>query len=137
MAADALLTLQSLVTKTSTFSGTALDIPGGTPARGLVGRVIYKNALNVSGSNTAVFSIDISYDGGSSYSDLFKARSIALTSTAKQGEIYIPFSVRNPDPQNDSSTVKYRLTVTIAGAGSGSTIDYSGDTIAGAVGQPG
>lgn len=130
MAADALLILQSLVTKTSSFNGAALTLPNGTPKRGIFARVIYKNAQNTSGSNTATFSIDISYDGGSSYSDLFKAPAIALTSTAKSGEILIPFSVTDPDPQTDSSVIKYRLSVAIAGAGSGPTIDYQGDTVA-------
>lgn len=125
MATDALLQLQSSVTKTATFNGSALTLPGGTPRRGLKARVIYSAATNASGSNSVTFSLDVSYDGGSTWlSNLFQAPTINLSTTAQAAEIYIPFEI---SPTSVVNGTQVRLTATFAGAGSTPTITYSGD----------
>ena len=127
MARDANLVLQALVTKTATFNGAALTLPGGTPRRGLKARVIYKNATNASGSNSVTFSLDVSYDGGSTWiSNLFQAKAITLSTTAQQDELFIPFEI---SPTSVTNGTKIRLTATVAGAGSTPTIDYQGDIV--------
>lgn len=126
MPVDALITLQASVTKTATFNGSALTLPGGTPRRGLVARVIYSAATNASGSNSVTFSIDVSYDGGSTwYSDFNEASQVVnLSTTAKTGEFFIPFSI---SPTSVANGTQIRLTATVAGAGSTPTITYQGD----------
>ena len=124
MATDALIQLQASVTKTSSFNGAALTLAGGTPRRGLNARVIYSAATNASGSNSVVFSLDVSYDAGSTWLSDFLAPAIALSTTAKSGEIFIPFSI---SPTSVANGCQVRLTATVSGAGSTPSITYQGD----------
>jgi len=124
MPVDALIALQTSVTKTATFNGAALVLPGGTPRRGLNARVIYSAATNVSGSNSVVFSVDVSYDGGSTWLSDFLAPPVALSTTAQAAEVFIPFSI---SPTSVANGTQVRLTATFSGAGSTPTITYSGD----------
>lgn len=128
MATDALLALQASVTKVATFNGAALTLSGGTPRRGLNARVIYSAATNASGSNSVVFQIDVSYDGGSTWNGDFLAPAIALSTTAQASEIHIPFSI---SPTSVANGTQIRLTATFSGAGSTPTITYFGDIEAG------
>ncbi len=128
MPTDALLALQASVTKTATFNGAALILPTGTPRRGLKARVIYSAAANASGSNTVVFSIDVSYDGGSTWNSDFLAPPITLSTTAQSGEIAIPFEI---SPTSVINGTQIRLTATIAGSGTSPTITYQGDIMLG------
>ena len=121
---DALIALQASVTKTATFNGAALTLPGGTPRRGLNARVIYSAATNASGSNSVVFQIDVSYDAGSTWNGDFLAPAIALSTTTQTGEIHIPFSV---SPTSVANGIQVRLTATFSGAGSTPTITFQGD----------
>lgn len=125
---DALIALQAQVTKTATFNGAALFLPGGTPRRGLKARVLYSAASNASGSNTVVFSVDVSYDGGSTWNSDFLAPAITLSTTVQSGEIAIPFEV---SPTSVANGVNIRLTPTFAGAGTSPTITYAGDIMLG------
>ncbi len=125
MPTDALQQLQASVTKTATFNGAALTLPGGTPRRGLKARVIYSAATNASGSNSVTFSLDVSYDAGSTWlSNLFQAPAIALSTTAQSGELFIPFDI---SPTSVANGTQIRLSATFAGAGTGATITYQGD----------
>lgn len=124
MATDALIALQASVTKTATFNGAALTLSTGTPRRGLKARVIYSAATNASGSNGVVFSVDVSYDAGSTWNADFLAPAIALSTTAQSGEIFIPFEI---SPTSVANGNQIRLTATFSGAGSTPTITYFGD----------
>lgn len=127
MPVDANVSLQSLVTKTASFNGAALTLPGGTPRRGLKARFIYKNATNASGSNSVTFSIDVSYDGGSTWiTNLFQAQAINLSTTSQSGEVWIPFDI---SPTSVVNGTKIRASSTFAGAGSTPTIDYMSDLV--------
>jgi len=128
MAVDALLSLQSSVTKTATFNGAALVLAGGTPRRGLYARVIYSAAANASGSNNLVFSVDASYDGGTTWYSDFSAPAVALSTTTGAGEIAIPFDV---SPTSIANGVQVRLTATISGSGTSPTVTYKGDVMEG------
>ena len=120
MATDANLILQASVTKTATFSGAGLNLPAGTPNRGLFARVIYSAATNASGANTVAFTIDTSADNSAwnaaDFADVEK--NVALTTTAQSGEFYIPINTTLP---------WVRLTCTVTGAGTVPTITYQGD----------
>lgn len=130
MAQDANLTLQASVTKTATFNGSWVTLPGGTPTRGLYAHVFYSAATNASGSNSCTFSIDVSPDDGTTvYAAQFAAEDqvVALSTTAQAGEIVIPFNLQTPgiiEAVGGSPSV--RLTMTEAGGGSTPTITYSG-----------
>lgn len=130
MATDALIALQASVTKTGTFNGAALTLAAGTPRRGLKARVLYSAATNASGSNSVVFSIDVSYDGGSTWNSDFLAPAVALSTTAQAAEVFIPFEV---SPTSVANGIQIRLTATFSGAGSTPTITYQGDI---AMGRP-
>lgn len=124
MPTDALLQLQAPVTKTATFNGAALTLPGGTPRRGLKARVLYSAASNASGANSVTFSIDVSRDAGSTWNTEFQAPPIALSTTAQAGELWIPFDV---SPATVAAGVQIRLSANFAGAGTSPTITYQGD----------
>lgn len=124
MATDALIALQPSVTKTATFTGAALILPGGTPRRGLKARVLYSAASNASGSNTVVFSINVSHDGGSTFQPEFQSDPITLSTTVQSGEIFIPFEI---SPTSVANGTQIELVATFAGAGSTPTITYQGD----------
>lgn len=126
MPSDANLALQASVTKTATFNGAALILPGGTPRRGLKARVIYSAASNASGSNTVIFSVDASYDAGATWTSQFVATTITLSTTVQSGEIFIAFEV---SPTSVANGTQIRLTPTIAGAGASPTITYQGDVL--------
>lgn len=124
MPTDALIQLQASVTKTATFNGAALTLAGGTPRRGLKARVIYSAASNASGSNTVQFSLDVSYDAGSTWNSDFLPPIITLSTTVQSGEIFIPFDI---SPTSVANGTQIRLTATVAGAGSTPTITYGGE----------
>src|SRR5256885_16550201 len=128
MPTDALIALQASVTKTATFNGAALILPGGTPRRGMKARVIYSAATNVSGANAVAFSIDVCYDGVPTtwFSD-FLAPPINLSTTAQSGEIYIPFDISPTVVSGIIVAPQIRLTPTFSGAGSTPTITYQSD----------
>ena len=101
-------------------------MPMGTSRTGLFARVIYSAATNASGSNTISWTVDYSPDGGTTwYSGIATSETIALSTTAASGEVYIPFIT--PIDGAVKSTVQVRLSVVVAGAGSTPTVTYQGD----------
>jgi len=126
MATDALLALQASVTKTSTFSGSALTLAGGTPRRGLKARVIYSAGSSGTATSTAIFSVDVSHDGGSNFYTEAESDPITLpTSGSVSGEIFVPFEI---SPTSVANGTQIKLTCTIApGASATPTITYQGD----------
>lgn len=128
MAQDANLVLQASVTKTSTFNGSWLNLPQLTPVRGLWVHVFYSAASNASGSNSFTFSVDVSPDGGTTtYSAEFDAADqvVNLSTTAKAGEIVIPFNLLTSSGMITGSNPSIRLTATESGGGSTPTITYN------------
>lgn len=127
MPSDANIALQASVTKTATFSSTALVLPAGTPrGRAMDIRVIYSAATNASGSNSVLFSVDVSKDGGSTFNQEFLADPIALSTTAQAAEIFIPISIT---PASVVNGIQIKLSATFSGAGSTPTITYQGDIV--------
>lgn len=123
MATDALLALQASVTKTAAFTGAALTLAGGTPRRGLKARVIYSAASVSASTGTVVFGIDVSYDGGSTWFTDFQAPTIALSTTAASGEVFIPFEI---SPTSVANGTQIRLAVESI-TGTTATVTYFGD----------
>lgn len=129
MPSDTNVALQASVTKTATFNGAALILPGGTPRRGLVARVEYSAANQASGSGVWTFSIDVCYDGvPTTWNSDFLAPPITLTTTAQSGEIFIPFSI---SPTSVANGTQIRLTATLSGSPTTPTITYSGQIVPG------
>jgi len=130
MPSDANIVLAASATVTATTNGTAFILPGGTPRRGLVARVIYTNALNTSASDTIQFGIGVCYDGVPTTWNLdFLAPIITLTTTAQSGEIFIPFSI---SPTSVANGTQIRLTCTFSASSThGNTITYQGDITVG------
>lgn len=130
MPSDTNVALQASVTKTATFNGAALILPGGTPRRGLIARVEYSAANQASGSGVWAFSIDVCYDGVPTlwYSEFFAPNVITLTATAQSGELFIPFSI---SPTSVANGTQIRLTATLSGSPVTPTITYSGQIVPG------
>lgn len=100
---DALLQLQASVTKTSTFSGAALDLKTGTPRRGMKARLLI----------TAASGTSPTFDGTVEHSDSSGSGFTTLATFAQKtttGEDAISF---------ETSKRYVRFTATLA-AGSGS-----------------
>jgi hypothetical protein len=124
MAADGLLTLQTVTTVTATATGTAITVPFGIGPKPLFARVIYSAATNASGSNTVTFRVEMAADG-TNYTSLTTAPDITLTTSAQANEIFIPIDF----PLGAVVTAKVRLVAVIAGAGSTPTITYLADVV--------
>lgn len=129
MPSDANLILAASATVTATTNGSAIILPGGTPRRGLVARVLYSAATQASGSGVFTFSIDVCYDGvPTTWNIDFVAPPITLTTTAQSGEIFIPFSI---SPTSVANGTQIRLSATLSGSVVTPTITYSGQIVAG------
>ncbi len=131
MPTDALVALQASVTKTATFNGAALPLPGGTPDYGLVARIIYSAATQASGSGVWTFSIDVCYDGVPTTwrADFLADPPITLSTTAQQGEIFIPFRVKPTVVSGVITAPQVRLSATLSGSPVTPTITYQGDIV--------
>jgi hypothetical protein len=131
MPTDALISLQSSVTKTATFNGAALILPGGTPRRGMWARIIYSAAQQASGSGVWTFSIDVCYDGVPTTwrADFLADPPITLTTSAQAGEIYIPFNVQPTVVSGVITNPQIRLSATLSGSPTTPTITYQGDIV--------
>lgn len=128
MPSDALIQLQASVTKTSTFSGSALTLPGGTPRRGLVARVLYSAGSSGTATSTAIFSVDVSVNGGSNFYTEAECDPITLPTTGSvSGEIFIPFSL---SPTSVANGIQIKPTCTIApGSSATPSITYVVDLV--------
>ena len=131
MPTDALIALQASVTKTATFNGAALILPGGTPQSGLFCRVLYSAANQASGSGVWTFSVDACYDGVPTTwrSDFLADPPITLTTTAQAGEIYIPFMVKPTVVSGVITAPQIRLSAVLSGSPTTPTITYQGDIV--------
>ncbi len=131
MPTDALIALQASVTKTASFSGAALILPGGTPRRGMWARVIYSAATQASGSGVWTFSVDACYDGIPTLwrADFLGDPPITLTASAQAGELYIPFNVQPTVVSGVITAPQIRLSATLSGSPTTPTITYQGDIV--------
>lgn len=127
MAVDANLVLQASVTKVASFNSVGLNLPTGTPSRGLVARVTYSAASEASGSKTVTFSVEHGDTLGGTYYPLSSAADqvITLTTTDQAGEISIPFRTKRAFA---------RLAMTLSASSNSPTITYFADV---ALGLPG
>lgn len=125
MPTDALISLAASATVTATTNGTALTLAAGTPRRGLKARVIY-SAASATAADTITFSVDVSYDAGSTWNADFVAPAITLSSTAASGEIFIPFDI---SPTSVANGTQIRLTATFSSTAHTDTITYRGDVM--------
>lgn len=124
MAVDALNSMQALVTKTSAFNSTGLDLKTGSPKRSLYARIIYKNASTSAGAGSATFRVTESSDN-STFTGIHQTTesTITLGTTAVSGEIAIPFETNKRYVRLELSAI----------SGTGATIDYLADL---AIGRP-
>src|SRR6266702_6050007 len=126
MPTDALVALQPSVTKTATFNGAALILPGGTPRRGMWARVIYSAATQASGSGVWTFSVDVCLDGVPTTwrADFLGEPIITLTTTAQSGELFIPFNCQPVVISGVITAPQIRLSATLSGSPTTPTITY-------------
>lgn len=111
---------QDTVTKTADFVGAVLDL--GSPASietPMWVRVRYNAAANASGSNSIQFQLYES-DDNSTFTVRKQLDPIALSTTAKQGILYIPLL---------GASRYLKLGVDFTGAGSGATVTYDADIV--------
>ncbi len=124
MVRDANAIFQSSVTKSGTFQGVGLPIT--TPRRVMWAQVRYSGLFNTSGANAWQFSVDASYDTGSTYTTVSQYPAIACVNGApgaKSGEIFIPFEV-SASPATPYVVPLVRVSATLTGGGSGATVTY-------------
>lgn len=131
MPVDTLIQLQASVTKTATFNGAALILPGGTPRRGLWARIIYSAATQASGSGVWTFSVDVCYDGVPTTwrADFVADPPITLSTTAQASEIYIPFNVQPTIVSGVITAPQVRCSATLSGSPVTPTITYQCDIV--------
>src|SRR5438105_9974061 len=129
LASDANIVFAGLGTKGATYLSAALTI-GDTPRRGEYVRVINTAASTASGSAVLTHTIDVSYDGGSTFvASQFAVPPVTLTTTSSFFEVNIPIEVSRTDP---TKPVQIKLVGTISGAsGSGLTWTVRVDIVPG------
>jgi hypothetical protein len=123
MPRDGNLVLQTSVTKTTTFNGATLNLPGGTPRRGLKARVIYSAGTTTTSTIGVTFSVDVSTDGTTYATSEFSANDniVVLNTTGGiAGELFIPFETSQPN---------VRLTATFSAGANGPSLTYFGDVV--------
>lgn len=91
MAYDSLQVFQALVTKSTGFSGTAIDLITGTPRRGLKARIIVPTASQVAGNGVVTFTVDASADNTTFNTIATSDPPITNSATAVTGVIFVPF----------------------------------------------
>src|SRR5258708_24864618 len=124
MPSDALTQFSPSITKAATFRGAGIPLAAGTPRRGMVCRVIYSNATSTT-TNNLQFSVDVSYDGGSTWTQEFFSDVIPLTTVAKSGEIFIPYRVVANVMAVGAIAPQVALSINLSGAGTPS-VTYVG-----------
>lgn len=119
---DALTILQASTTKTATFNSAGVNLPGGTPTRGLFAQVLYSAANTSSGAGSLTFRITESADN-STFGGIFQTTesTVVLDTTAKSGEIFIPFNTSKPYVRLELSAI----------SGTGATVTYEGAVVLG------
>lgn len=123
MPSDALLTQTAPGTKTSTFSTAGVALGKSKILYDLYMRMVYSAAQNGSGANAWTFDVDLSLDGGSTWSEISGAPPINLTTSAQAGELFLELPLNMPAINATMSNApQVRLTGTLSGAGSGATI---------------
>lgn len=122
MPADTNVILQASVTRTSSLNSATVDLKTKTPPRGLVARIIYSAASQVSGSGVFTFTIEESANDSNWFTNATnKECIITLSGTAQAGEIFIPFVTDK----------RYcRLACTLSGSPNTPTITYQADIVA-------
>lgn len=126
MPSDALAVIQTNTSLSATASGSGFS--ANTPRWGTKVRVSVVSGSCASGSFTGQFSLDISYDGGSTWSaTLFQAPAITFTTTATSQEQFIPYEVSETTP---GTPAQVRLVYTKAsGSGSGHGGSYTSQIV--------
>lgn len=90
---DANTILQAATTFTATFTSAALNLPGGTPRRGLKARFLATTVGAATGTPTLAPKIQESADN-TTWNDL--AYPIGADTLTAAGEMFIPFDTNNP-----------------------------------------
>lgn len=122
MPADANLILQAVVTKIAAFNGAGLDLKVGTPARGLMVRVIFSAANTSAGAGTATLRVTSGIDNATFGRILGQPAetTLVLSTTAQAGTVFIP--ITTPD--------RYVRLELSAITGTNGTITYQADIVA-------
>ena len=116
---DANSILQSTVTKTATFSGAGLNIPGGTPRRGLKARFVLSSYASVGTAGT-VFTPSIEHsDDNITFTPLASGVPVIGATTANSAVIHVPFetdkpyvrAVMTPSPSSGTPSVTYKAEI--------------------------
>lgn len=119
---DANSILQSTVTKTATFSGAGLNIPGGTPRRGLKARFVLSSYASVGTAGT-VFTPSIEHsDDNITFTPLASGVPVIGATTANSAVIHVPFETDKPyvravmtlSPSSGTPSVTYKAEIGLA-----------------------
>lgn len=111
---DALSVLQALVTKSTSFTSTGLDLRAGTPRRGLKARMLVSAYSGVSAGHTFTPTIEGSSDN-TTFVTLATGPVLTTTTAAQKAENFIPF---------ETSYRYVRANVTLSGTTGTPSISY-------------
>jgi hypothetical protein len=124
MPSDALLSQTPLGVQTATWHSAGVTLGKARIATMLFLRVTYSGAANASGANSWTLTSEISLDGGGTWSTMSGVPPIALSTTAQASEVFLELDLNSPliNPFMSNAPI-VRATGTLAGAGSGATIN--------------
>lgn len=127
MTTDANGAVLASATQTATFHGAGFALGQATYNRNLFVRCLYNTASSDS-TNAVQLSVDVSFDGASTWLVLSQAEApIALTTTTSAGEIMIPFTINDNSLLQASHAPQIRVSGVISGAGSTPSLVIRGD----------
>ena len=110
----------------SETSNTYIVLPGGVKGDLLKVRIQYVNAKQASGSGVWTFTVQASYNEGSSWSTVATGTAITLTSTAQDNEQTLSFV---PGTLPDSGQTWVQVLCTLTGTPVTPTIAYRADLL--------
>lgn len=95
MPADASLVLQAAVTKVTSFTSTGVNLPAGTPRRGLKARFTMSSVIAGSAGHTFTPIIDASTDN-TTFIEIARGPAMTTTTAAATYMRYVPFEFDAP-----------------------------------------
>jgi len=126
---DQLTEIVSLHTITaSETSNTFVVVPEGALGNELTARVQYWNAQQASGSGVWTFTVQASYNRGSTWNTLATGAAITLSATAQNAEQALAFLL---DTAPDSGEFWIQVLCTLTGSPTTPTIAYRADLVGG------
>ena len=119
-----------LITASETAGTGFADVSDEAIGTSLVARIQYSDALQASGSGVWTFTVQLSYNAGTTWTTIATGAAITLTATAQDGEQALSFSLESISASGQTFV---QVLATLTGTPVTPTLTYRADLIGGPV----